>query len=342
MKPALALKRVPLSLGLVLLVFSFCLACDVVGDDPSESSGQADDDADEEGNCPAGFEYFPGGDFLIFREGDRWPGGFFEYEIFLEPFCLARYECSQPTAGPDDRGAFPADPDFGREDLPPAQVQADVLPWNNLGWFQALLAVHQQGWRLPTYEELQVAATGGDEEKMWIFGYDWDCEAAERSWYENCQGESQRSSPGPTGGPFGDSDYGMGVFDMLGNVTEWTSTPWDYDCYGATRFSLFGGGFGGHSWSFNTQVPDLDNPGCFLMETFGGHARGEHEHPWDYLAPSDDGFRAAADPGPQWEDWQPNTEPGQIDFPIEVWFYSAEAGEKQYLSIDPPEAPGVP
>jgi len=51
----------------------------------------------------------------------------------------------------------------------------------------------------------------------------------------------------------------------------WRATPWDFACYGLTRFSLFGGAtHGDHTWG-TIQAPDLDNPGFRLINSFSGN-----------------------------------------------------------------------
>jgi len=301
--------------------------------DAEESAADDDDTAQAEGLCPVGFKYFAGGWFTAAREGDRWPDGFYTYNVFLEPFCLARYECAQPTATASSGGDFDS---FSSGEPPPAQVAQGVIPWHLLSWYDALLAVHQQGWRLPTFEELQYAAAGADGARLWIFGTEWDCEQAELSWFERCDGSHDlQDGPGPTGGPTGASDYGRGVYDLLGNLTETTSTPWDVDCYDLARFTNFGGGFGGLHTMQNEIRNDEDSPGCRLADNFAKHARGEHEHPAADIFPFDDGFRAVADPGEHWRDWQPATETTVVTELIDAWYFDPWIGERVDYMIDP-------
>ncbi|MCZ7583001.1 MAG: formylglycine-generating enzyme family protein [Deltaproteobacteria bacterium] len=251
--------------------------------------------------CPENFEYFRGGWFVARRTGERWPGDEIRYLIKLEPFCLGRWEASQPTASPTSRGQFRY-----QGDVPPAQVRPGVLPWYGASRAVAEEAVQLQGWRLPTYEELQYAATRGDSNNIWFGSREtWDCDLSERSWYETCGGprpvfDDHAQNVGVAGGPMGDSDYRTNVYDLFGNVAEWTATPWEPWCYGDEAFSLFGGHATGEHREQNRQHEDPNNPGCWLMENYGGSALGEHGHPLSAGGPDDDGFRPAANPGFRW------------------------------------------
>ncbi len=304
----------------------------------------ADDDSDDDDDlaklCPPNFHYFPGGSFVVHRAGNRWgQSNLFTYDVFLEPFCLADFEASLPGATDVD----PGDLEYGAQ-IPPAQVLPNKLPIDP-GWYLAAYSCQEQGWRLPAYAETQFVATKGDPDNLWVFGPRWECELSSLSWYETCDGpRSYEDDPvGTTGGPTMQGDYGTGVFDLLGGVAEWTSTPWDVDCYGLDRFSLFGGATWGHHMWTNTQEADLDLPGCWQMSTFGGYTRGEHEHEafWgDKEAPdpkyfTDDGFRPAADPGPQWLDWEPLTEYQYLESLAPMFYYDPVAGERVYYDIPP-------
>ncbi|MDP8225822.1 MAG: SUMF1/EgtB/PvdO family nonheme iron enzyme [Candidatus Lernaella stagnicola] len=284
-------------------------------------------------NCPPGFAYYEGGLFEVTRTGPRWPNNRYTYTVDLEPFCLARYEASRPEATAESRG------ERHFENISPAQIRRGVIPWYRLTWHEALAACKQQGWRLPTFEELQYAATAGDPARVWTFGATWDCRLAEQSWTETCEGQRQREAPGVTGGPFGHSDYGLGVYDLLGNVTEITSTPWDMKCFGVEYFTLFGGGYGSRSFMPNDVRVVPEKPGCLLSNSFAKNAHGEHTHHAGITLPMDDGFRPAADPGEHWNDWTPATEPSPVQWPMTVWYYEPGTGKKKTVDVVPLEAP---
>ncbi|MDP8222900.1 MAG: SUMF1/EgtB/PvdO family nonheme iron enzyme [Candidatus Lernaella stagnicola] len=287
--------------------------------------------------CPPHFAYHPGGTFTIVREGARWGAAREKrYQIALEPFCLAQYEASQPGATAIEFGRY----SFG-QDVPPAQVKRGVKPWIVVSWVEAMMAVTQQGWRLPAYEELQAAASSGDPERLWVHGPKWDCRKAELSWFETCRGvRMPQEGAGVTGGPSGRSNYGLPWYDFLGGVAEMTSTPWNRKCYGLTRFSLFGHAFlagRGPAWE-TTQEPNPDKPGCWLFSGFAGTIRGEHEH--DYLNRTyrDDGFRPAVAPSPHWATFEARTQAAPVKFPLAGWYFDPETGKKVAYEIPRPES----
>lgn len=287
--------------------------------------------------CPPGFAYQEGGLFHVERRGDHWgKAGKKEYDLDLQPYCLAQFEASRPEAT-----AAWAGMQRGGLDVFPAQVKKGVLPWVSVSWVEALMAVTQQGWRLPTFEELQASASGGDPQRVWIFGSEWDCRQAERSWFETCDGvRPVEIGPMPTGGPQGTSNYGTPFYDFLGNVMEMTSTPWAAACDGFTRFSLFGGAFlTGHAdpWT-NMAMPDPEGSGCLRFFAFSGDIHGEHEHHFLNRSYNDDGFRPAADPSPKWKNRQPLVAPVPVAFPITAWYYDPDTGRRvEYAIARPPE-----
>jgi sulfatase-modifying factor enzyme 1 len=278
--------------------------------------------------CPPEFLYVAGGPMTVVREGDRYPDGRLTYTVNLEPFCLARYEASLPNATAEESGIF------DKDRVPPAQVRGGVIPWVNLNWFQALESAQQQGWRLPTFEELQFVATGGDPARVWTYGNEWDCRAVEESWTARCEKGSDPKAPGVTGGPNGRSDYGAGVFDLLGNVTEMTSTPWLGGCRDGEYFVLFGGGFGSRPNEINTSNRLTANPACRLSERFMKNAHGEHTHHAGEKMPLDDGFRAAADPGPQWRNGGSPDRAAVVTWPLDAWYYNPADGAKVHYGVE--------
>src|SRR5256714_291719 len=75
-------------------------------------------------------------------------------------------------------------------------------------------------YRLPTEEEWEYAARGGDQDNVYSWGNDWVEGNA-------ITGSSGTSNPKPVGSTTNDKTR-WGVMDMIGNVYEWTSTKANY------------------------------------------------------------------------------------------------------------------
>jgi formylglycine-generating enzyme required for sulfatase activity len=109
-------------------------------------------------------------------------------------------------------------------------------PINCVSWNQAKAYCEAQGQRLPTEEEWEYAATGGDG-RTYPWGNDapsdqlcWDGEG-------NDLGKANRQSTCAVGSyPSGNSPFGLA--DMSGNVWEWTSSA-----YNSSSLVLRGGGW---------------------------------------------------------------------------------------------------
>jgi formylglycine-generating enzyme required for sulfatase activity len=98
-------------------------------------------------------------------------------------------------------------------------------PINCVDWNQGNAYCEAQGQRLPTEEEWEYAATGGDGRT-----YPWgnDAQSNQLCWdgEGNNLGKGNRHSTCAVGSyPSGNSPFGLA--DMSGNVWEWTSTPYD-------------------------------------------------------------------------------------------------------------------
>jgi len=343
-------------------------------DDDNNDSDDSDDDnyplppktcfstedsyIDPSGLCPPNFVYYEAGFFKVVRTGNRWgSANRIEYDVVLVPFCLALYESAQPTATPTFRGEYFEDQYHDFQKVPPAQVCRGVLPWNAVSWHEATSACQQQGWRLPIFEELQFAMTSGNPDNIWGFGGmkdpetqkvimpgEWNCRLSEYSWFETCQGPREMEfdehgqvidETGITGGPFGTSNYLLKVYDLLGNLAEWTATPWDLECYDATRFSLLGQSLHsrGPNWE-NRHNPDPSQEGCWLMCDYGEGAWAEHEHEYHPSSPGDDGFRCVAEPSSSWLDnWENRINQDPRFHPSNACYYDHKRNQKRCYSV---------
>lgn len=167
--------------------------------------------ASPQANVPDGMVFIAGGVFQMGRDGGD------EYEspahtVTVEPFYIDRHEvtCEQyarfiaatgyppPSAWPN--GRYP--PDAARR------------PVTGINWLEANAYSQWAGRRLPTEEEWEFAARG-HEGRLYPWGNEWRPESV------NAASTTRRfdevgSRPG-NASPFG-------VYDMVGNVWEWTSS----------------------------------------------------------------------------------------------------------------------
>ena len=113
----------------------------------------------------------------------------------------------------------------------------DDHPMNCVNLNAATTYCDAQGKRLPTEEEREWAARGGEEGRTYPWGNEapagqlcWDGEG-------NDVGKGRRKSTCPVSSyPAGHSKHG--VHDLAGNVWEWTSSPWS----SGSRLRVFRGG----------------------------------------------------------------------------------------------------
>ena len=90
-------------------------------------------------------------------------------------------------------------------------------PVNCVDWAQSSAYCRAQGKRLPTEQEWEWAARGGDQQRAYPWGY--RAPTSQLCW----SGVEKRMSTCPVGG-FREGDALGGIHDLAGNVGEWTST----------------------------------------------------------------------------------------------------------------------
>jgi formylglycine-generating enzyme required for sulfatase activity len=107
----------------------------------------------------------------------------------------------------------------------PIQGQ-ELLPVNFVSYHDAVAFAEWRSkrdgvqWRLPTEEEWEYAARGGDQDNIYPWGNNWSDENAITK-------SSGASTPKDVGSATNDKTR-WGVMDMMGNVYEWTSTKAKY------------------------------------------------------------------------------------------------------------------
>lgn len=149
------------------------------------------------------------------------------YRIGKYPVSVAQY-----AKYLDERG----EPDREPQDWA-AQQEHPNWPVVNVNWHQASAYCAWAGGRLPSEEEWERAARGPDCTK-YPWG-NWDIDPTKANY-----GQSKIGHPTPVGlYPAGGS--AEGALDMIGNVLEWTSSPWEE---GSEAYVWRGGAFDYNRW----------------------------------------------------------------------------------------------
>lgn len=260
--------------------------------------------------CPKGTIFIRGTDsYRVSRSGPRWAGWnlpseevcdndiwpcdtYYYYKVKIADMCIGQYEASAPGATAIDAALPPL------HETPGALSRGEILPWSFAPAYQMYLAAALRGARLPTFEELQYSAVQGEDavQYRWVYGPTPDCKQSEKSWFETCEGPREGyPDVGVSGGPNGRSDYGTGIYDLLGNLSELTSSLWDPHCFPDAPI-YWGQGLHG---IFNWPNRQSKSGGCWKFEDFAGHVAGEHFHPLDEGTVIDDGFRLVFTPHPE-------------------------------------------
>ena len=162
------------------------------------------------GRCPAGMTEFGGGKFK---------STYYRVEQPVSPFCLddnlttaEQYTACVASGGCDKTAVHACDPStFGVEGR-------EKYPMTCVDFPQAERYCKAQGKRLVSDLEWEWAARGGDEGRAYPWGA--DAPGEQLCW----SGKAQRKTPCPVG-TYAQGD--KGVFDLVGNVGQWTTTTND-------------------------------------------------------------------------------------------------------------------
>jgi len=224
-------------------------------DDDNDDNDSGDDDDDGIQRCPGRDDMIlvPAGEFWFRYEGQRWETEGYEDElIFVDDFCIDEFE--YPNI---------------------AGVEPTPVSWNEA---EALCAA--EGKRLCTGPEWQKACAGPDGfEYPW--GGEWDDQMCNT---HTDEGQPRDLAPS---GEWPDCVSIYGVYDLCGNLSEWTSEVWQE---GWPDMSLRGGGF-----NYNTDnTQQQDQNGFWSFSAYSQRCTSMHHHPPD-VSPGDDGTRCCAD-----------------------------------------------
>jgi formylglycine-generating enzyme required for sulfatase activity len=212
------LERLAERCGVPMMASNTPRTSDVVSAFPSTSAKPSGTPAAP--SCPTGMLLLPGGKFWVGsdpkegRSADESP----RYETELAPFCFdetevtvkAYTECVERNAceKPVRKSVYC---NFGR-------AEKSLHPMNCAGWKLADAYCKGRGARLPTEAEFEYAARGGSQYRR----YPWGDAAPDGNacWKHNGTCETKRFAAGA-----------FGLFDVSGNVWEWTSDwygpyPW--------------------------------------------------------------------------------------------------------------------
>ena len=120
----------------------------------------------------------------------------------------------------------------------PSQLKGKNLPVDRVSWYDAqrfikkLNKIRGNAYRLPTEAEWEYAARSGGKFEKWSgtppFEYEAFAEIDDYAWY-------QRNSGGVIHPVGTKKPNGLGLYDMSGNVWEWTQDVYDGSYYDATH-----------------------------------------------------------------------------------------------------------
>ncbi|MBI4704578.1 MAG: formylglycine-generating enzyme family protein [Deltaproteobacteria bacterium] len=192
-------------------------------------------------DCPSGMARIPAGSFMMGSE-DGEPDERRVHEVPVQRFCMDLTEVTVDAYGACVNAGSCTKPDAGADCNWGESWGAD-RPVNCVDWNQAIAYCAWAEKRLPTEEEWEYAARGTDGRK-----YPWGKEepAGQLCW-EGVGNDLGRDNPYSTCpvGRYAAGRSPFGLFDMAGNVWEWTAS-WYSEDYGksgvtANRVSRGGG-----------------------------------------------------------------------------------------------------
>lgn len=168
-------------------------------------------------SAPVGMVLIPAGEFTMGDDGSEDPGSKPEHKVSVKSFYLDQYEVTNEQYLQFVKSENHAAPTGWKDGTFPSGEAK--FPVSNVTWQDAADFAKWAGKRLPTEEEWEYAARGTDK-RIFPWGNEFTTRNANT---EETSKESSRSRPLPVGSyPQGKSPFG--VFDMCGNVAEWTAS----------------------------------------------------------------------------------------------------------------------
>lgn len=169
--------------------------------------------------------YVEGGTFMMGT--NKWGTG--GQQKSVESFSIGKYEVTQKEWN-TVMGNNPSN--FNGDDLPVENVS-----WDDCRKFiQNLNALTGRNFRLPTQEEWEYAARGGNRSRGYIYSGGKDIKKV--AWFDKNSGEKTHSVGQKTANE-------LGLYDMSGNVSEWTSSNFINEYNKGWKYFIIRGG----SWS---------------------------------------------------------------------------------------------
>ncbi len=171
-------------------------------------------DVEDATGCAPGLRWIsiPGGGFEMgCSVGDElcWSDEYPRHQVFVSDFSILETEVTE--------GQY-----FGvMGGRPSCESRDDYAPVECVTWYDAVSFCEAVGGRLPTEAEWEYAARGGSPSRFGC-GNEYDC-LVELAWFGAKHKQLVK----------GMEPNALGVYDMLGNVEEWTADV--YDLYGSPR-----------------------------------------------------------------------------------------------------------
>jgi len=253
---------------LLLVLLSLILAlisCGAPSDQDGGERAALDDDVDDDDNAPPiGHEFercpdrpemmlVPAGWFVFRYDGPRFEAeGLADHDVDLAAYCIDEFEY-------------------------PNQAGVEPTP---LSWDQAEATCAAQGKRLCTGEEWQKACAG-PEGGLFTWGDEWNDQVCNTH-----TDDFQARELAPSGSWPNCRSY-YGVYDMGGNVSEWTAEIWQE---GWSDMTVRGGGYNLNQFNMQELQPD----GFWQFTGYSQRCSSIHHHEPDVLM-LDDGARCCAD-----------------------------------------------